>query len=94
MFRFLSQHDLQRTGFRQLLLLAVCCFDQDIAEESVTGHLIVDQAAEIADVRPNVVQDWAHKGLLKPVSGPKVDQYHRNLFRRKDVERLQVHQAQ
>jgi hypothetical protein len=27
-------------------------------------------------------------GLFKPVSGPKVDMYHRNLFRREDIEQM------
>ena len=49
---------------------------------------LVDHAGEIMGVEVGVVRKWARQGMLKLVSGPKVDLYHRNLFRRDDVERL------
>lgn len=67
---------------------SVCYFNQDTAEKFVTGHVFIDEAAEIAGVEADVVRGWTHEGLLTPVSGPKVDLYYRNLFRRDDVERL------
>jgi predicted site-specific integrase-resolvase len=42
----------------------------------------------VLQVGVDVVQRWARKGRLKPVSGPGVDECHRYLFRREDVERL------
>jgi len=66
----------------------VCYFDQDTADEFATGHVFIDQAAEIAGVPADAVREWVREGLLEPVSGPKVDLYYRYLFRRADVERL------
>jgi hypothetical protein len=63
-------------------------FDQDVAEEFITGHVFIDKAAQIAGVAVGVVREWVRNGWLKPVSGPKVDFYYRNLFRCGDVEQL------
>ncbi len=75
-----------------LIPLVVCgsayYFDPDTAEAFITGHVFTDEAAEIAGVPVDVVRGWTHQGLLKPVSGPKVDLYYRYLFRRGDVEQL------
>jgi len=54
----------------------------------MTYTSLVDQAGEIMGVEAGVVRKWARQGVLKPVSGPKVDLYHRNLFQRNDVGRL------
>ena len=63
-------------------------FDEDKADEFATGHVFIDQVVEIAETTADAVRKWIREGLLEPVSGPKVDRYYRNLFRREDVERL------
>ena len=65
-------------------------FEQDIAEAFITGHVFIDVTAEIAGVQVDVIREWTRAGLLKPVSGPTVDLYYRNLFRCEDVERLRL----
>ena len=65
-------------------------FDENRADEFATGHVFIDQVVEIAETTPDTVREWIRDGLLEPVSGPKVDRYYRNLFRREDVERLSL----
>jgi len=64
-------------------------FTQCMAKQFIDGHVFIDKAAQIAGVDVSVVREWVRNGLLEPVSGPNVDLYYRNLFRWKDVERLQ-----
>lgn len=78
-----------------LLAPVVACesvyyLEQDTAEQFAAGHVFIDEAAEIAGVPTDAVREWIREGLLEPVSGPKVDLYYRNLFRREDVERLRL----
>jgi DNA-binding transcriptional MerR regulator len=65
-------------------------FDKNKADEFATGHIFMDQVVEIAGVTTDAIRKWVREGLLEPVSGPKVDRYYRNLFRREDVERLSL----
>ncbi|MGB5049825.1 MAG: TniQ family protein [Caldilineaceae bacterium] len=75
-----------------LVPLVVCgsanFFDPVAVKEFITGHVFTDEATKIAGVSKNMLQTWMHEGLLKPVSGPKVDMYYRNLFRREDLEQM------
>ena len=63
-------------------------FDHDAVEAFITGHVFSEQAAEILGVGVDMVRKWTREGQLKPVSGPGVDLYYRNLYRREDVEQL------
>lgn len=63
-------------------------FEPDVVEEFIAGHVFDEKAAEILGVGVDQVRQWTRKGQLKAVSGPGVDYYYRNLYRRKDVEGL------
>lgn len=62
--------------------------DRHSVEQFVNGHVFLSDAAKVAGVSEGVIKGWVANGLLKPVSGPQVDFYYRELFRRQDVERL------
>lgn len=63
-------------------------FDREAFQSFLDDHIFVEEAADILGVGKLVVQEWARNGRLRPVSGPGVDDLHRYLFRREDVERL------
>jgi hypothetical protein len=68
-------------------------FDHDTAGRFVAGHVFDEKAAKILGVGVDMVRQWVREGQLKPVSGPGVDCYYRNLYRREDVERLRKESA-
>ncbi|MGB5047831.1 MAG: TniQ family protein [Caldilineaceae bacterium] len=63
-------------------------FDPVVVKEFITGYIFTDEAVRIVGVPKEAIHDWMRQGLLKPVSGPKIDGYHRNLFRSADIKRL------
>lgn len=67
---------------------SACYFDPDAVKEFITGHVFDQKAAEILGVGVDKVRQWTREGQLKPVSGPGVDFYYRQLYRRQDVEQL------
>lgn len=46
------------------------------------------EAAKIVSAGELVIQKWARNGSLHPVSGPRIDNCHRYVFLRADVEKL------
>lgn len=50
--------------------------------------IIAPEAAEILGVNPSCVDKMIANGELRPISGPKVDGFGKNLFLRDDVEKL------
>jgi len=67
---------------------SACYFDQDTSKQFITEHVFIEEAAQIAGVEVDMVRKWMREGLLRPVSGPKVDFYYRELFRREEIEQL------
>lgn len=72
--------------------IAVCGsahhFDGSEVKRFAADHVFSEEAAEMLDVGVLVVQKWARNGRLHPVAGPGVDECHRYLFRREEIERL------
>ncbi len=75
-----------------LVPAAVCAnaryFDRDDVAKFVSEHVFSEEAAKILGVGLLTVEKWARLRRLKPVSGPGIDECHRYLFKRKDVERF------
>lgn len=63
-------------------------FDAAQVEEFVASHVFTTEAVGILGVGKLVVQKWSRNGRLIPISGPGIDECHRYLYRRQDVERL------
>jgi predicted site-specific integrase-resolvase len=62
-------------------------FSREVAERFIREHLFSDEAAEMLQIAPLVVQKWVRNGRLHPVSGPGIDGGHRYLFRREEIAR-------
>lgn len=44
-------------------------FDHGAVEEFITGHVFIEEAAEILSAGVDVVQQWTREGQLKPYRG-------------------------
>lgn len=63
-------------------------FDRRDIDVFYETYIFCDEAAKIIGIGELVVQKWARNGRLHPVSGPGIDNCHRYLFLRSEVNQL------
>jgi hypothetical protein len=64
--------------------------DVEALREIEGQTIITPEAAEILEVNVSCIDKMIASGLLKPISGPGIDGFGKNLFLRSDVEKLRA----
>lgn len=63
-------------------------FDKFTVDWFVGEHFFTEEAADVLQLSPLTVQKWARGGRLHPIAGPGIDECHRYLFTRDEIERF------